>query len=196
MKSLTEFYSKGDNMKRFLDIVGYSNEENNNPGKKNVVSRRILDWFVTSYSKRHNITYDLYDPLLNKDSPKRTIGEMAPFNVYRDYRAQLKSIQKEYFDPFMRRERIRFYYETDKYKTTTVGQMNFFRWALSNKIIEYILLNMENIEYDMKNYPKLKEMCDSSRKSKAIIKNDKTNSIITATRTCTKYYTKVTVSFD
>ena len=206
MKSLTEFYSKGDNMKKFLDIVGYSNEDDNETTSK--VSRRILDWFVTSYSKRHNIIYDLSDPKLNEKGNSGNIlisrgsswgtgsDEVIPFNVNRDYRAQLKSFQKKYFDPFRRRDRIKFYYDTNKYKRTTVGQLNFFRWALSNKIIEYILLNLEDIEYDMNNYNKLKDHPENSKKSKAIIKNKETNSTITATRTCTKHYTKITISFD
>ena len=32
---------------------------------------------------------------------------------------------------------------------TTLGQLNFFKWAIENKIIDYIETNYETIEYDM-----------------------------------------------
>ena len=42
------------------------------------------------------------------------------------------------FDPFCRRDRIQFNYGKDKYIITTVGQLNFFRWAIENKVLDYI----------------------------------------------------------
>ena len=32
---------------------------------------------------------------------------------------------------------------------TTIGQLNFFRWAIDNKIIEYAYKNHQDIEKDM-----------------------------------------------
>ena len=32
---------------------------------------------------------------------------------------------------------------------TTIGQLNFFRWALENKILDYIEKNVESINNDM-----------------------------------------------
>ena len=32
---------------------------------------------------------------------------------------------------------------------TTIGQLNFFRWAISNLIIDYIVLHKDTIEHDM-----------------------------------------------
>ena len=32
---------------------------------------------------------------------------------------------------------------------TTIGQLNFFKWALENKILDYIIENLETIEKDM-----------------------------------------------
>ena len=34
---------------------------------------------------------------------------------------------------------------------TTIGQLNFFKWAIENKIIDYIKENYEQIEKDMNN---------------------------------------------
>jgi hypothetical protein len=32
---------------------------------------------------------------------------------------------------------------------TTIGQLNFFKWAIENKIVEFIETNYEDIEKDM-----------------------------------------------
>ena len=53
-----------------------------------VLSLRIIDWFVTNYSRMNNVIY----------------GEN--FNVYNDYKNQLRAFSKKLFDPFCRRERI------------------------------------------------------------------------------------------
>lgn len=99
-------------------------------------SLRLIDWFVTNYSKKHNISYN------NKEKNEN-------FKVYTSYKSQLKSYSKKQFDPFNRTERINFYYEKDKFITTTIGQLNFFRWAIQNNIIDYIHNNCKNIEDDM-----------------------------------------------
>ena len=87
------------------------------------LSLRVLDWFVTNYCKTHNII------LQNKNKP---------YNIYLDYKSQLKAFSKKQFDPFCRRERIVFYYDKSNYITTTVGQLNFFKWAIENNILEYV----------------------------------------------------------
>ena len=69
--------------------------------------------------------------------------------VHNNYKGQLKAYSKRNFDPFCRRNRIRFYYEDNKYFITTVGQMNFFKWAMENHIIEYIRDHLKVIEDDM-----------------------------------------------
>jgi hypothetical protein len=34
---------------------------------------------------------------------------------------------------------------------TTIGQLNFFKWAIENKIVDYIVQNYDAIENDMNN---------------------------------------------
>lgn len=101
--------------------------------KESEISLRILDWFVTRHSKK-KIDFDL-----NNDEI---------FDVHISYKAQLKSYKKTYFDPFRRRKK--FYYNYDKNNTkkqvyTTIGQLNFFRWAISNNIIEYVEKNLTQL---------------------------------------------------
>tara|TARA_Y100000310_G_scaffold97447_2_gene95090 strand:- start:171 stop:806 length:636 start_codon:yes stop_codon:yes gene_type:complete len=109
------------------------------------ISLRIIDWFVTNYSKKNNITY----PIVIKRPNGSRIRKQ--FMVFLDYKSQLKAFSKKEFDPFCRRNRITFEYtrDPDDYIVTTVGQLNFFRWAIHNKIINYIESHLEEIEDDM-----------------------------------------------
>jgi hypothetical protein len=104
------------------------------------ISLRIIDWLVTNYSKKTNITYSLVDSETGLD---------VPFNVFLQYKAQLKSFSKKFFDPFARRERIAFPDGRGGELHTTAGQLNFFRWAIVNGVIEYGQANAAEIEDDM-----------------------------------------------
>ena len=47
------------------------------------------------------------------------------------------------------KEYIPGYETTDKEIITTVGQLNFFRWVLENKIYDYAISNISLIDSDM-----------------------------------------------
>ncbi len=103
------------------------------------VSLRLIDYFITNYAKKH------------KTSIVRTSddGSVINMNVFATYRSQLKSYSKSHFDPFRRRDRLRFHYTKDDYIDTTIGQLNLFRWILTNDILNYIVSHREAIEFDM-----------------------------------------------
>ncbi len=84
------------------------------------------------------------------------------------------------FDPFCRCKRIKF-----NGLNTTVGQLNFFEWIISDEILEYIEQNREKIHADMevRMYEK-----DGSRR-----RHELSNS---ATNTISKHDVLVKVSFD
>jgi hypothetical protein len=90
-------------------------------------------------------------------------------NVYLDYRAQLKSYTKLYFDTFRRHERISFYIDNDKMIETTLGQLNFFRWIFNNNILLYAEKNYESI---------YNNMIDFNKNNKKIKKNNNKQHII------------------
>jgi hypothetical protein len=71
------------------------------------------------------------------------------FKVYNDYKLKLKAYAKRRFDPFCRWERITVPYNEEKFMETTIGQLNFFKWAIENKIVDYIETNYAAIEQDM-----------------------------------------------
>ena len=70
------------------------------------------------------------------------------FFVYLKYRAQLTSYHKIKFDPFCRNDRI-INWGPNGDVTTTLAQLNFFKWALENRVLEYIHKHLKEIEIDM-----------------------------------------------
>lgn len=139
LESLYNYYDNKQNMNKLVDVL----EEDNK------ISLRIIDWFVTNYSKKNNIYYSIFQSPNKKKTFKSENNELLrQFNTYHSYKSQLKSYSKKKFDPFCRRDRIKFK-AGDKEIETTVGQLNFFKWAIDNLIIDYIKDNFVDIELDM-----------------------------------------------
>jgi len=128
MIALVRFYKQNgkNNIVRIIPIIEGESK----------ISLRLIDWFVTNFSKKFNTII----PLDNK---------REYINVYVNYRQQLKAFSKHQFDPFRRRDRIKFFYDKDRSIETTVGQLNFFKWILQNGILDYIDRNIDIIEADM-----------------------------------------------
>lgn len=171
MESLTIFYRNKLNLDVFLPIINGESK----------ISLRLLDWFVTNYSKKNNINY-----LLKKKNKN------INFIVYLDYKAQLKAYSKKQFDPFCRRERISLLDNDDKEIITTVGQLNFFRWAIDNKILSYINENFEYIEQDMTN--SLKNLYKKEDNNKTRRKRHELS--ISATKTINKHNVEIVIDFS
>ena len=74
---------------------------------------------------------------------------MERFKVYNDYKLNLKAYSKKRFDPFCRWDRITIPYKNGTHIQTTIGQLNFFKWALENSVIQYIEDNYTIIDNDM-----------------------------------------------
>ena len=124
VNSLQRFYSSREEKGEILKILEGTSD----------ISLRLIDWFVTKYSKQHNISY-----ILNGQE----------FLVYTNYKSQLKAYSKKLFDPFCRRERIMFQIQGFPMFQTTVGKLNFFRWAIEKGVLDYIKLNLPKIETAM-----------------------------------------------
>ena len=151
------------------------------------ISLRIVDWFVTNYSKKY---YTLY-PIEDND------GHVTRrFKVYVDYKLKLKAYSKRRFDPFCRWDRISIPYKEGTYIETTLGQLNFFKWSLENRVIDYIEKNYETIEKDMNNRN------STSRRKDAVVpyENAKTRKkreelSISATKSIKKEKVEIVVQF-
>lgn len=97
------------------------------------MSLRVLDWLVTNYAKKRNIVYQT-----------EVNGRDVTFNMFLEYKSQLKAYSKRHFDPFCRRERIDF-----RGLETTCGQLNFFKWAMQYGVLDYAKEHHDAIEQDM-----------------------------------------------
>jgi len=138
--SLTNFYMKEDNFETFINIL--------NSKEKEIVSLRLLDYLCTKYCKTNTVIYNLPD---NK----------GKINLYNSYKNQLKAYSKLQFDPFRRHNRIIFTKGKVSHETT-VAQLNFFKWVIEIKLLEWLLendkCNLSKIENHMS--------IDTKRKSK------------------------------
>jgi hypothetical protein len=130
IKLVENFYESLVNIKEFIGIIN----------SKSDISIRLIDYFVTKYSKKNKISYKLNNNV---------------FNIHQSYKQQLKSYQKKNFDPFARGIRIP-YYIGNLWIITTIGQLNFYQWFISNKILDFIIKNKDIIEQDMNKNKKIK----------------------------------------
>ena len=154
-KDVDKYFKKSgvETIKKMIDIIE----------KESDISLRILDWFVTRYSHKNDTSYKLHE------------NDTDDINVHISYKAQLKSYKKRYFDPFRRRQKFNYYYDSydkhgkKKFILTTIGQLNFFRWAFSNNVIDYVEKNHKNISKAMNKSNKE----DKKRKTGKIIKKNK-----------------------
>ena len=139
---ITKYFSNRPTLNKLITIL-----------KGESISLRLIDWFVTNFCKKNNILYNINDFKEATENADKTKEQLQSFDnfiiVHNNYKGQLKAYSKRNFDPFCRRNRIRFYYEDNKYFITTVGQLNFFKWALENYIINYINIHLNEIDADM-----------------------------------------------
>jgi hypothetical protein len=156
---LERFYN-AKNTDRVRDILS---------GNSNL-SLRLIDWFVTNYAKKFNISY------MTKAN-KHVI-------VYLSYKSHLKAYSKKMFDPFCRWKRIKFH-DMD----TTVGQLNFFEWALTDEVLDYLEKHRETVHADMET--RLHEAKDVEGPKKK--RHELSHS---ATKSMTRHNVRVTVKFD
>lgn len=148
LNNLKDFYRDNNCLDDMLSIINGESK----------ISLRIVDWFATNYAKNYYTVYNI----------NRENGDNYRFKVYIDYKLKLKAYSKRRFDPFCRWERITFPYKNGTSIQTTIGQLNFFKWALENKVVDYIKDNYDTIEDDMNNRN------STSRKKIQPIENKKT----------------------
>ena len=138
LHKVLRFYNEngGANMDLMLSVIN---------GTTNI-SLRIMDWFVTNYSKKHYTVYDL----VGSGNGAGAGAGAKRFKVYVDYKLKLRAYSKKRFDPFCRWDRINVPHKNGTtYIQTTLGQLNFFKWAIENEVIRYIEENYTAIETDM-----------------------------------------------
>lgn len=132
LASLKDFYSSDTVNTLLLPVIEQSTS----------VSLRALDWLVTNYSKKHNVTC------------KSKSNHM--FNIHQGYKAALHINKRRNFDPFRRRTRLRVHYDGG-FVESTIGQLNFMQWAEEHGVMKYLIENLDSID---------KEMNDTTKQSR------------------------------
>lgn len=101
-------------------------------------SLRMLDYFVTNYARRMETSY-----ILQNEETKET----SIFVVYVEYKTALDEFHKDLIDPFCRScqddgiEHMRDF-------MSRLRQLNFFKWAFSHKVVDYVIQHADEIEQD------------------------------------------------
>ncbi len=131
LEKLTCFYNVQENFNRMIEIV-----------EKNKISLRIIEWYVTIYSKYKNK------------------------QIHINYKNKLKGLHKTNFDVYCRSTRniitrdgkiqnnnviIDFKCQSGVCKTT-IAQLNFYKWIIENKVLEYIYNDYTNVYQEFKEY--------------------------------------------
>jgi hypothetical protein len=158
---LERFYSVPGNLEKVESILN---------GTSNL-SLRLIDWFVTNYAKKYDVAF---------------VAKERYVIVYLSYKSHLKAYSKKMFDPFCRCKRIKF-----KGLDTTVGQLNFFEWIITDEIINYLETHRETVHADMES--RLQELKDTTDKDTRRKRHELSNS---ATNSVSRHDVTVKVSFD
>ena len=114
LESVKTFYDRQEHSDILIDILE----------KRKGISLRNLEWFITNYSKKTNLKF--------------TTNKGTTFTVHCSYKSTLDGYSKKLFDPFCRAEKIDFNLANGTHIKTTVAQLNFIKWCITNNIIEYI----------------------------------------------------------
>lgn len=121
------FFSKKDNWTNLLKFL--SNDSK--------ISLRVIDYFLTTYCYQNKVEYNDY-------------------NVFIEYKNQLKKYHKKYFDPCSRGLKIPYFFNKDTCVITTICQINFFKWFIETKIYESFISLYPDIKKNMKNKKTIK----------------------------------------
>jgi hypothetical protein len=135
LNNLMDFYKTPAHLQKMMEVINGESK----------ISLRIVDWFVTNYAKKYFTVYEV--PRIVDGMASTT--ETSRFKVFHEYKLKLKAYAKKNFDPFCRWERIQIPYDDHSSMETTIGQLNFFKWGIENRILEYIQAHYAEIEDDM-----------------------------------------------
>lgn len=159
---LERFYANTENLDRVRNILSGDSR----------ISLRLLDWLVTNYAKKYDIAYKKEDRFVN---------------VYLAYKSHLKAYSKKMFDPFCRWKRIKFHG-----LDTTVGQLNFFEWAITDGILAYLDSHKEHVHVDMES--RLQELKDTTESPE--LRRRRHELSHSATKSLARHDVKVKITFD
>ena len=120
LNSINQFYNDDKNKTTLLNILD----------KTSGISLRNLEWFITNYAKKNQTSY--------------TTSNGKLFTVHCAYKSSLDGYSKKLFDPFCRSQKFGYKIPGTSHEIqTTIAQLNFIKWCIKNKIIDYISDNKD-----------------------------------------------------
>jgi len=102
-------------------------------GVKSIISLRALDFFVINICKRKKTAFQFKGQTVH---------------IYDSYRTFLRHQTRAMFDAFRRGIRLYFDFEGWTY-STTVGQLNYIKWAENMGVLHYAIQHVREIEHAM-----------------------------------------------
>ena len=122
LTSINTFYNEEEHRSKLMNILN----------KSTGISLRNLEWFITNYAKKNNISY--------------TTKDGKYFTVHCAYKSSLDGYSKKLFDPFCRSEKFPYKVPGTSHEIqTTLAQLNFIKWCIKNNIIDYIKDNKTSL---------------------------------------------------
>jgi hypothetical protein len=123
--------------------------------RKDVISLRLIEFFITNYCIINDVLYGLVhdngintkiDFTTNEGGKGIGIGpEIKSINVRQSYLLQISLLHKRNFDPCCRR---------GKYLMngiiTNDAQLAFFKWAIENRVIDWLRENIDVVKRGMR----------------------------------------------
>lgn len=105
-----------------------------------MLTLRLLDWFVCNYSFCNQVVY-----------MRKSDGR--PFHVFSEYKSMLRGYSKKFCDAFARTCRIFFEISSPSGNRrriiTSVGQLNFLKWAICNDVMDFAREHVHEIAAHM-----------------------------------------------
>jgi hypothetical protein len=139
VKSVDAFYEKPKNFQRLKQVLQHCRPSNiPKPGQ---ISLRMLDFLCSTYAAENTVVL----------KPKKLHVPLNLKNVYSD---GLSAYGKIYYDCFKRNNRFQ-YKKHGQQIETTVGQLLYFKDALSYGILDYAEQHQQQLKRAMKRQSKL-----------------------------------------
>ena len=143
------------------------------------VSIRVMDWYVTNYTKKHCTSY-----LFESEKSSRM------FHVHDEYNEKCNAQGRRLFDPFRRGPRVFFETSDGLMHESTLGQIFFWHWADVHGVLK-------NLEKDLHAVEKHQaDMHAESQKRKRSGKRKRTSLTRTTPNVCMLFSVPTTHHFD
>jgi len=155
--TVIDYFTKTPQSLQIMQQLIQKRKKKNNEETERPLSGRLLDFFIVKYSMLHNSSYEHPDGGI--------------FDVHDAYLSQCNKWKKRFFDPFARASLHMD--EDDPFFTIAVGetevrstlcQFNFYMWAISNGVIEYVMQNKTDIIREFEQIKHVEKLWKTTKK--------------------------------